>query len=77
MSYPYDNRALADIIHDFAVTRGDLSEPYAREQLARAALGSQEAVRAKAEAWDEGYVAGQVDRDYERADANPYREVTP
>lgn len=30
---PYKNMSIAEIIHDYVVIRGDLSEPYARNQL--------------------------------------------
>lgn len=29
---PYDKRAVADVIYDYAVIRGDLTEQYARDQ---------------------------------------------
>jgi hypothetical protein len=31
---PYDSKTPAEVVHDFAVIRGDLSEQYARDQLA-------------------------------------------
>lgn len=31
--YPYDDKSVAEIVHEFAVVRGDLSEQYARDQL--------------------------------------------
>lgn len=31
---PYDHKTPAEVVHDFAVVRGDLSEQYARDQLA-------------------------------------------
>lgn len=31
--WPYDHRTPAEVVHDFAVVRGDLSEQYARDQL--------------------------------------------
>lgn len=30
---PYDDKTIAEIVHDYAVIRGDLSEQYARDQL--------------------------------------------
>lgn len=30
---PYDTKTPAEVVHDYAVTRGDLCEEYAREQL--------------------------------------------
>lgn len=30
---PYDHKSVAEVVHDFAVVRGDLSEQYARDQL--------------------------------------------
>lgn len=35
MTDSYDNRTIAEIIYDYAIIRGDLSEPYARDQLAK------------------------------------------
>lgn len=32
--WPYDSKAPAEVVHDYAVIRGDLSEQYARDQLA-------------------------------------------
>lgn len=32
---PYDSLTIAEIIHDYAVVRGDLTEQYARDQLAQ------------------------------------------
>lgn len=43
----YVGKPLADIIDDFATTRGDLSEASAREQLAQAVLVSAEALAAR------------------------------
>lgn len=32
---PYDRLTISQIVHDYVVTRGDLSEQYARDQLTR------------------------------------------
>lgn len=42
LASPYDGKPLAEIIDDFALVRGDLSVGCAREQLAKAVLGSKE-----------------------------------
>lgn len=52
---PYDHRTPEQIVHDYAVVRGDLSEQYARDQLAA------QWRRHVAAAWDEGYEAGSED----------------
>lgn len=33
--FGYAHMSAAEIVHDYAITRGDLSEQYARDQLAR------------------------------------------
>lgn len=59
MSSAYADKSITEIIHDFIVVRGDLTEGYAREQLVEALEQHEQA--AKAVAWDEGYEAHRND----------------
>ena len=70
---PYDRRSVGEMVHDFAVVRGDLSEQYARDQLVKAIE------RKLARAWDDGWNAS---ADYSSANydgpddpPNPYGEL--